>query len=326
MSPSSTATDPLSTASESSSVGRIQVRGLTRRFGDHVALSPTDLDVGRPDEGSITGLLGPNGSGKSTLMRMLTGLVRPDAGEAFVDGIRLSGDGTAIRKRCSYSPGELSIYDEMRGDEHLRWFLRGRDAGALGRARELAGRFELPLKKTVRSYSHGMKRQLLFASALAPDVRVRILDEPTEGLDPSRRAQIVEALQSDAASGTTVLLSSHHLGEVERLCDELVFINAGKVLSIERAEQVDERRRSLMRATFDDEAQATQAENALSGRDSLRVARHGTQLTLVFTGTDPRPLLEELSSNDRLPAPRSLNYGDLSLEELYRDLYGVEGV
>lgn len=302
------------------------MRGLARAFGQHVALHPVDLEIGHADRGSITGLLGPNGSGKSTLMRLLTGLVRPDAGSAQVDGITLAGDGTAIRKRCSYSPGELSIYDEMRGGEHLEWFLRGRDSNALDRALELAGRFELPLRTTVRTYSHGMKRQLLFAAALAPAVRVRILDEPTEGLDPSRRAQIVEALREDAASGTTILLSSHHLGEVERLCDELVFINAGKVVAIESADDVEARRRSLLRLSFEREEHARLAREMFAARPDTKAEQYGTSVTVILGDRDSADPLATLRESGSIEAPRTISYGELSLEELYRDLYGVEGV
>src|SRR5687768_8445087 len=172
--------------------GTIVARGLTRRFGTKVALEPTDLDVAA---GSVTGLLGPNGSGKSTLMRMLVGIVPRDAGTASVDGVELTGDGTAVRRRCTYSPGEIALYGELRGADHLDWFLRGRERDALTRAREIAESFELPLRKRVHGYSHGMKRQLVFAAALAPRVAVRILDEPSEGLDPHKRAAMIDALE-----------------------------------------------------------------------------------------------------------------------------------
>ena len=308
---------------------RIVVRGLTRSFGEHIALQPTQLDIGRVGAGSITGLLGPNGSGKSTLLRMITGLLRPDAGEAFVDGVRLAGDGTAIRICCSYSPGELSLYDEMSGREHLRWLLRGRGRAAHARAQQISESFALPLKKAVRTYSHGMKRQLLFAATMAPQVRVRILDEPTEGLDPSRRADVLEILNADAEKGTTILLSSHHLGEVTRACDQIIFLNQGRILAIEQAADVESRGRMRVQLTYASEAECDAVSRELTeskATDLLDVRTMGLHLTAQLATDDPRAFLAHVSAQRDLPVPRTIAYGDISLEELYESLYGVEGV
>jgi len=181
--PGSAARQP---ASLEPSDGRIVARGIARSYGTKIALAPTDLDL---EAGSIVGLLGPNGSGKSTLLRCLLGLVPRDSGSARLDGVDLSGDGTAVRRRVAYAPGEIALHAEMRGRDHLDWLTRGRGEKARVRARSIAGDFDLPLERRVRTYSHGMKRQLLLAAALAPNLRVRILDEATEGLDPTRRSQ-----------------------------------------------------------------------------------------------------------------------------------------
>ena len=111
---------------------RIVARGLVRRFGDKTAVDGVDLDLG---PGGIVGLLGPNGSGKSTLLRMLVGLVRPDRGEVSVGGVTLRGDGTAVRRGCTYAPGEIALCEELSGRQHLAWLLRGRDAESVCRAR-----------------------------------------------------------------------------------------------------------------------------------------------------------------------------------------------
>ena len=313
--------------------GHIVVRGLTRRFGDCLAVAPFDLTV---EPGAITGLLGPNGSGKSTLMRCLIGLVRPDAGSAEVDGVALSGDGTAVRRRCTYTPGELHLYGELRGREHLSWFLRGRDdfAAAQARALDLAGRFELPLKKRVRTYSHGMKRQLVIAAALAPAVRVRILDEPSEGLDPARRSSVLDLLEEDAARGTTILLSSHHLGEVDRVCDRLVFMNEGQKLAEESVTDLARRARRFLQLTWpagglaDAPADGVGATFAAELRrlGAEQVITHGARSVVRLAGEDPRGFLAALAQSNALPAPTAIEYGRMSLADLYRDLYGVEGV
>ncbi len=304
--------------------GRVVARGITRKFGSKLALAPLDLDVG---PGGITGLLGPNGSGKTTLMRILIGLTRPDAGEASVDGARLEGDGLAIRKRCSYSPGEIALYGELRGREHLEWLLRGRERAARERAVELAQRFELPLERRVHAYSHGMKRQLLFAAALAPRLRVRILDEPSEGLDPTKRSLMLDMLREDAASGTTVLLSSHHLGETDRVCERFVFVNQGKLVAVESAASIAARANRLLRvayATGDGVAPVLDALQQRLTPLARRVTVRNVELLIELVDDDPRPVLQALAQHPGAPAPRALDFGRASLAELYRDLYGVE--
>jgi ABC-type multidrug transport system ATPase subunit len=214
----------------------------------------------------------------------------------------------------------------MRGDEHLRWFLRGRGREARRRATELAERFELPLRKLVRSYSHGMKRQLLFAAALAPRVRVRILDEPTEGLDPSRRAQILDLMREDARGGTNVLLSSHHLGEVARACDELIFLDRGRVLARESSTEIEARSRQSLRMTFASSQDAERAERRLRDLGARQVVREDERLIVDLDSKAPRETLASLYSDPDWPVPNTLTYGELSLEQLYRSLYGVEGI
>ncbi len=121
----------------------ICVRGLSRRFGAKQALSPIDREVA---QGEIVGLIGPNGSGKSTLLRCLTGVVRRDAGEVTIDGALLEGDGVNIRRRVTYSPGEVNAYGELTGTGQLSWLLRGRDSDTHARAHEVACELGLPLK------------------------------------------------------------------------------------------------------------------------------------------------------------------------------------
>ena len=299
--------------------GYIVVRGLARRFGAHQALAPLDLDVGP----GVTGLLGPNGSGKSTFLRLLTGLVRPDSGSASVDGVEVRGDGLAVRRRVTYAPGEIALYGDLRAGEHLQWFLRGRDAEARDRARRLADALGLPLRARVHTFSHGMKRQLMFAAALAPRVGVRILDEASEGLDPSKRSVVLDLLAEDAAQGTTILLSSHHLGEVDRACRTFVFLNGGRLVGIEHADELRARAARLLHLEYP--ADTPGLAEALGGLGGARVAslREG-RVTLALERDDPRGALAALASLPGLPAPRAVQYGELSLRDLYRDLYGVE--
>ena len=301
--------------------GTLQARGLTKSYGDHVALAPLDVDI---EPGSITGLLGPNGSGKTTFLRLLYGLVRPTAGSATVAGVAIAGDGVAIRQRATYMPGEAALLVELSGSAHLDWLLRGRPRAARQKAHRIATELNLPLDNKVRSYSHGMKRQLLFAAALAPDVPVRLLDEASEGLDPRKRSQIIELLQADAARGTTILLSSHHLGEVDRACERMIFLAEGRVLAIEDAQSVAARAARVVYATWPDAPTAERAAAEISQWTGIEAEARSTVVVAHLTSGDPRPFLARLAELD-LAAPTAVEYGRLSLRELFRDLYGVEG-
>lgn len=299
----------------------VVARGLTRRFGHKLALSPTDLEV---EAGTIAGLLGPNGSGKSTLLRCLIGVVRADAGEARIDGALLRGDGAALRTRCTYAPGELALYGELSGEQQLAWLLRGREREARARARSIASSLGLPLEKRVRTYSHGMKRQLLFAAALAPRLRVRILDEITEGLDPHKRGEVLDLLRADARGGSAILLSSHHLGEVDRACDRLIFMSEGRKLSEESSAEVERRARRLVRVAFEPGAPLAEIARRAVAELGLEAVAESGELRLRLAEEDPRAALARLFARPDLPRPRAIRYGEISLAELYRDLYGVE--
>jgi ABC-2 type transport system ATP-binding protein len=178
----------------------------------------------------------------------------------------------------------------------------------------------------VRGFSHGMKRQLLLAAALAPDVRVRVLDEPTEGLDPTKRAAVLALLAEDAARGTTLLVSSHHLGEVERVCSRLLFLRKGELLDEASARALQERARAAVRLSFDTPPARAALERAVAGVPGAELRLEGTRATFFFPRGGALVGLRELLASAGLPEPRTLAYGELNLAELYRELYGVEGV
>ncbi|HED64187.1 MAG TPA: ABC transporter ATP-binding protein [Planctomycetes bacterium] len=299
----------------------VAVRGLTRSFGGHIAVHPTDLELA---PGTLTGLLGPNGAGKSTLMRMMIGLVPPDAGSCTVAGAELRGDGTAVRRRVTYAPGELALYGELTARRHMAWFQRGRGRDALARGLELLRRLGLPLDRRVGAFSHGMKRLLLVAAALAPDVPVRILDEPTEGLDPSRRGEVLDLLRGEVARGTTILLSSHHLGEVEEGCDRVLFLREGALVDTDAADAARRRVRRALRLRFAGEPSPADLEEVFGNLAKVRV--EGSLVHLLLPSEDPRPVLERIANAPTLPMPTSVRFGELSLTDLYGEIYGTEAV
>ncbi|MEL6905731.1 MAG: ABC transporter ATP-binding protein [Planctomycetota bacterium] len=305
----------------------VVARGIGHRFGDKVALQD-GVSLELPRGGGVVGLLGPNGSGKSTLMRLLLGLVPLQKGEIRIDGVPLTGDGLAVRRRATYAPGELHLYGELAGRAMLAYLVRGRGRDARRRAEGIATDLGLPLERRVRGYSHGMKRQLLFAAALAPDVPVRILDEISEGLDPSKRSDVLGMLEDDARKGTAILLSSHHLGEVDRACERIVFLNDGRIIADETAEEVARRAARIVVVVYADEAEARAAasiaDDRAAGAASCDVNGEG-RARFHLSADDPLPLVAALGARTELARPRSIEFGQVSLRELYASLYGAEG-
>ncbi len=306
----------------------IQATSLVRTFGQVRAVGGISLEI---PLGTVTGILGPNGSGKSTTLRMLCGLVRPDSGTANIAGVRLSGDGTAVRKVSTFAPGEIALYGEMRGGEHLAWLLRGRPPGALAKSRAITQKLGLPPDKKVHAYSHGMKRQLLFAAAMGPDVPVRILDEPTEGLDPAKRQEVLDLIASDADEGRLILLSSHHLSEVQAVCGRLIFFHAGKIIADESPADLATRARRTVRIGYETPAEAKLACAAMErefGTDErliLSLAVNALEVSTTLAIDDPRTFLAAFGALEA-PRPRMLAIGSLSLTDLYRTVYGVSGL
>jgi ABC-2 type transport system ATP-binding protein len=205
----------------------IDVRGLDKSFGKKPVLQQLSLQVHR---GELVGLVGPNGAGKSTLLRTLVGLVRATAGTVSVLGLDPATASLPIRRRCCYLPGETSVYQEMTGQQFLDFALSFHPARQPDVEQRLLELFGLPLQQKVRSYSAGMKQKLAVLATLAPDVEIYILDEPDRALDATVRFALRPVLLYLKARGKTLLLSSHHLSEVETLADRMEFLVDGRIV------------------------------------------------------------------------------------------------
>jgi ABC-2 type transport system ATP-binding protein len=203
----------------------IDVRGLVKTFGQQRALDGLDLSVRL---GEVHGFLGPNGAGKSTTIRVLLGLLRKDAGEVTLFGGDPWRDAAPLHRRLAYVPGDVNLWPNLTGGEVID--LLGRLRGGLDQARRgaLLERFELDPTKKGRSYSKGNRQKVALVAALASDVELLVLDEPTSGLDPLMESVFRDCIDDFRADGHTVLLSSHILAEVERLCDRVSIIRAGR--------------------------------------------------------------------------------------------------
>jgi ABC-2 type transport system ATP-binding protein len=211
----------------------ISVEGVGKRFGDTEALAGVSL---RAAPGEVVGLLGPNGAGKTTLVRILSTLLRPDAGRATVAGLDVVRDAAAVRSVIGLAGQSAALDEVLTGRENLE--LVGRLYG-LGRrerhrrAGEVLDRLGLTdaSDRRVGTYSGGMRRRLDLGATLVGRPRVLLLDEPTAGLDPRSRNDLWQFVDELAAGGATVMLTSHQLEEVERLAHRIVVIDRGRVIA-----------------------------------------------------------------------------------------------
>ncbi|MDX6276516.1 MAG: type transport system ATP-binding protein [Nocardioidaceae bacterium] len=218
----------------------IQARGLVKKYGDVVALDGVDLTV---PTGTVLGLLGPNGAGKTTIVRVLTTLLRPDAGTAEVAGIDVLANPREVRRNLGLSGQYAAVDEYLTGFENLdmigRLYHLGRKKSR-DRARELLAQFNLEdaADRPAKTYSGGMRRRLDLAGALVAAPPVLFLDEPTTGLDPRSRTEMWTVLQGLVSGGTTLLLTTQYLEEADLLADDIVVIDHGKTIAQGTADEL----------------------------------------------------------------------------------------
>jgi len=205
----------------------IAVAGLRKSYGKTMALDGLDLGVAT---GEVHGFLGPNGSGKTTTIRILLGLLRADGGTARLLGGDPWREATALHRRLAYVPGDVTLWPNFSGGEVIDLLGRLRGGTDARRRAALLERFDLDPTKKARAYSKGNRQKVALISALASDVELLLLDEPTAGLDPLMEAAFRVCIEEERRRGRTVLLSSHILSEVEALCDRVTIIRAGRAV------------------------------------------------------------------------------------------------
>jgi len=290
----------------------ILVSGMVKTFGRIRALDGLDLSV---QTGEVHGFLGPNGAGKTTTLRILLGLLRADGGKALL----LDGDpwreATELHRRLAYVPGDVSLWRNLSGGEVID--LLGRLRGGLDprRRADLLERFELDPRKKCRTYSRGNRQKVALIAALATDVELLLLDEPTAGLDPLMEVVFQDFINEAKATGKTVLLSSHILSEVEALCDRVTIIRAGRTVESGTLAEL----RHLTRTSISAELEKPPSGLAgLAGVHGLQI--EGSRVHCQVDNAELDGVLRHLT----LFRVRSLTSQPPTLEELFMRHYQVE--
>jgi ABC-2 type transport system ATP-binding protein len=288
----------------------ITTHDLRKAFGRTRALNGVDLHV---RTGEVHGFLGPNGAGKSTTIRILLGLIRRDGGDATVLGQDPWTDAVALHRRLAYVPGDVNLWPNLTGGEVIDLFARLRGGYDVRRRDELCERFQLDPTKRGRSYSKGNRQKVALVAALASDVELLLLDEPTSGLDPLMEAVFEEVILEERAQGRTVLLSSHVLAQVEKLCDRLSIIRLGAIVETGSLDDM----RHLTRTTV-----TARTERPPLGLDQVPgvsdLRRQGDSVTLDVDAEH----LDDIIGHLHAVGIRSLVARPPTLEQLFLRRYG----
>jgi ABC-2 type transport system ATP-binding protein len=288
----------------------IDIHALVKTFGPTRALDGLELAV---RAGEVHGFLGPNGAGKSTTLRILLGLIRKDSGE-----VRLfDGDPWAraadLHRRLAYVPGDVSLWPNLSGGEVIDMLLRMRGAPVDHPLRaEMLERFDLDTTKKGRAYSKGNRQKVALVAAFAAPTDLLVLDEPTSGLDPLMEQVFADAVDVARGTGTTVLLSSHILSEVERLADRVTIIRDGRAVETGSLDEMRHLHRSRVRA------EVVGAVPDLTGVTGVHdLATDGSVVTLTVDPDGLPAVLTALTG----AGVRTLTSTPPTLEELFLDAY-----
>ena len=282
----------------------IQVNHVSKTFDGFFALS--DLNIHVP-KGTVYGLVGPNGAGKSTIIRHLTGVYRPDSGEILIDGQPVY-ENIAVKSRIAYIPDDVYYYPQANVRDMMRFYQGVYPNFDLETFENLRTIFKLDEKRPIRRFSKGMQKQAAFWLAISTRPDILILDEPVDGLDPVMRRQVWSIILEDVAEhGTTVLVSSHNLRELEDVCDHVGVMHKGKMMLEHSLSELQE---NIVKVQFvpqdEEEKPLPEALNVIHKSTSGRIQ------TLIIRGQQ-----EEVAKIIESEAPLFYDMVPLSLEEIF---------
>ena len=303
----------------------ITVEGLVKRFGDVEALAGIDFEV---PKGTVLGLLGPNGAGKTTAVRILTTILVPDQGRATVLGLDVARQPQSVRSIIGLAGQYAAVDGNLTGRENLHMVgqLTHLPRPSIGpRAIELLERFALSeaADRPSRTYSGGMRRRLDLAAALMHRPRVLFLDEPTTGLDPQGRNDLWAVISELVADGTTVLLTTQYLEEADRLADNIVVIDHGRVIAEGSASELKAQvGRTVVEVRFDDSVTAPKVAPAVEAVGPVEIHNGGGTVSVNVPDSGPALLEIVRILDERGFKPASVTVREPTLDDVFLRLTG----
>ena len=291
----------------------LETKDLTKTFGKHTAVDSIDITV---YEGEVFGFLGPNGAGKTTTLGMALGLVHATVGEVTVLGERVTPNNTHVLRNVGALLGAPAFVPYLSAWDNIELVARltpGGDKKRVAEVIELVGLTDTA-RKRVSKFSTGMKQRIGLAMALVHRPRFVILDEPTNGLDPAGMREIRQLLRSLAENGTSVLLSSHLLNEVQQVCDRIAVLNKGRVVAQGRVEDLLNGQKPSVRLTVSDTGAAVRAFESLPGVEHVQASGD----TLIVMGVTSQAVMNHLLQNHIIPTEITAQKNDL--ESLFMDV------
>lgn len=289
----------------------IDITNLSKSYGRSRGIENVNLQIG---EGEIFGFIGPNGAGKSTTIRILMNLIFPTAGSARIMGMDVIRETKKIKSQVGYIPSDANAYSSMDVHEFLGYCARFYNVKNTDqRIGELAGLFELDLKRKIAELSSGNRKKVSIVQSLLHSPKLLILDEPTTGLDPLMQSLFFDLLRSENRRGMTIFLSSHILGEVQMLCKRVAIIKEGKIIQVEDIETL--RKKQLKKVYIETEEKIEAETFTVTGVEKVTTGT-GNIITFMYSG-NINDLLNILSGN-RLT---NLMIEEPSLEEIFMHYY-----
>jgi len=285
----------------------ILIKDFKKQFGKLQAVDGINLEI---KKGEIFGFLGPNGAGKSTTIRCLMGFNKPTDGSISVFGYNMATESTEAKKQMGYLSGNVKLYDNWTGWDHIRFF-----EGVRGKSRnldDLIQRFNFNPNAKFRHLSSGNKQKLGLILALMHEPKLLVMDEPTVGLDPLLQNEIYKVLIEMRDRGTTIFISSHNLPEVERLCDRVAIIKQGKLVAVESIKQLGEKKLHKIEVRFSDKFSTS--EFMVEGVEKVDEIPSGL---LITASGDLNPVLRALAKHTVI----DLEITHASLEDVFMKFY-----
>ena len=288
----------------------IEISSLTRDYGSGRGVFDLSFSVAA---GEAFGFIGPNGAGKTTTIRHLMGFLKPKTGTCAIGGLDCWKNRDTIQKELGYISGEINFFDDMSGNEFLKFTEKYRNVGPVNRTKELLERFELDPKGKIKKMSKGMKQKVGIVAAFMHDPETLILDEPTSGLDPLMQTRFVDLILEEKKRGKTVLMSSHLFEEVERTCHRVGIIRDGKLAVVDSVDALKAAQVKKYIVTFED-AKASEAfikENL----DAAALAHNRAEVTVHNN------IRDFIAVMNRYPVT-NISATSQSLEEIFMKYYG----